>query len=133
MTELLRAAEGSPLLLAFLVVGWFLSYAVERLCGSNGPAVRLVALWRDRELRRLRHEALVRAERRRLDHEAASAREADLLTNLDHLRRRVAQLTAERDELRARIERRHRLPQPRGDPDTEPLRRESAHRLVPGR
>lgn len=144
MTELLRAAEGSPLLLAFLVVGGFLSYAVERLCGAAGPAVRLARVWRDRELRKLRHEALVRAERRRIDREDAAAVEADLIEQRDHLRRRVRDLADERDQLGRQLDLAHRrlsaarptLPVPRldgDDPDTAPLRRESARHLVPGR
>jgi hypothetical protein len=144
--ELLRAAEGSPLLLAFLTVGGFLSYAVERLCGSNGPATRLLHAWRDRELRELRREALLRAERRRIDRDEATAREAEQLAELTHLRRRVIELTGDRDTLLREVEHANRrasaahptLPVPRlaDDPVTAPLhrrRRESARPPPPGR
>lgn len=131
MTELLRAAEGSPWLLAFLVVGGFLSYAVERLCAAAGPATRLLRAWRDRELRELRREALVRAERRRIDREDATAREAELLDEVAHLRRQVHALTAERDRDGCRV------PHPRrAEPDTAPMRgrrRESARPALPPR
>ena len=136
MTELLDAVKGSPLLLAFLVVGGFVVYAVERLCGANGPVTLMLRAWQDRELRKLRREATLRAEQRRIEVEARSDREHDLLDQL-------AALRTELGEARRQLDRAHRqrvgsmptLPVPRADdgPPTAPLRRESARRAPPGR
>jgi len=93
--ELLDAVKGSPLLLAFLVVGGFLVYAVEKLGGLDGPITRGVRAWQDRELNRLRREALLRAEQRKLDAEQESAVVAGLRTEVEWL-------TRERDDQRRR-------------------------------
>jgi hypothetical protein len=93
VTELLRLAEGhggwvSAVLLGLGVLG----YATERFTGLAGPATRLVTIWRDRELRKLRREALLRAERRRIEQEEESARFSALRDEVQWLRAEVARL-----------------------------------------
>jgi hypothetical protein len=95
VSELLDAVKGSPLLLAFIVVGGFLVYAVEKLGGLDGPITRALRAWQDRELNRLRREALLRAEQRKLDTEQESA-------VIARLRAEVAWLNRERADQRRR-------------------------------
>ena len=129
MSELLDAVKGSPLLLAFLVVGGFLVYAVERLGGLDGPVSRALRAWQDRELRALRREAMVRAEQRRIEAEERGDRERDLLAQLAQARR-------ERDAALAQLAQHPPRPRHSGPdegPPTNPLRRESARARPPGR
>lgn len=104
MTELLDAVKGSPLLLAFVVVIAALVYAVEKLGGVNGPISRAVAAWQNRELNKLRREALYRAERRRIDAEAEGEQVRDLRTEVGWLRHEAADYRA-RDRARGEYER----------------------------
>lgn len=126
--ELLTAVKGSPLLLALLVGGWFAVYAVERLGGLDGPVSRLLRAWRDRELTRLRREALVRAEQRRIDAAERSDRERELLVELYRARR-------ERDDALRQLGEAPRWapPAPRDEAPTAPLRRETARAPTPRR
>ena len=102
MTELLDAVKGSPLLLAFIVVGGFLVYAVEKLGGLDGPITRAVRAWQDRELNRLRREALLRAEQARIEREADAVERAREGETVRRLRAEVDWLTGERDDQRRR-------------------------------
>jgi hypothetical protein len=123
VSELLRAVAGSPILLAVLAAGWFGVLAVERLCGANGPASRILAAWRNRELNQLRREAMIRAERRRLDAAERSERETALEHEAARLRRERDDARRQRDALLRQIDshRRPSIPAARGDPDTAPL------------
>lgn len=105
MTELLNAVKGSPLLLAFIVVAGFLVYAVEKLGGVNGPISRAVAAWQNRELNKLRREALLRAERRRIEAEGESEQMRALRTEVEWLRRETDDYQA-RDRARGEYDRR---------------------------
>lgn len=98
MADLLQYAKGSPfLLLVMLVIGVAL-YVAERVFALSGPITKLVRWWQSRELSKLRREAEVRAERRRIQAQEESAVMADL-------RRQIADLTAEMGELRGRVRR----------------------------
>jgi hypothetical protein len=92
--DLLGYAKGSPFLLLVLVVVAAAIYAAERLLALSGPMSKLVKWWQGRELARLRREATVRAERRRLQMEEESAVMADL-------RSQVRELTVEVGRLRS--------------------------------
>lgn len=120
LPELLQAASGSPLLLAVLVIGGFLVWAIERLADADGPVTRLVRAWQERELRRLRRDRAVQAEQRAAREEQADARVAALESEVEWLRE---QLT------------RARAGQPEQPPNTEPIpgRRNSARPPVPPR
>lgn len=107
---LLGYAQGSPLLLALLVAAGGTLAAVERLFALSGPITKLAAWWQGRELARLKREALVRAERRRIDAEERSAREAALTDEVEWLREELR---------RARGEGRHRAEE---EPETKPSR-----------
>jgi hypothetical protein len=96
VTELLAAAKDFPVLLVALVVVGGALYAAERLFALSGPLTKLAAAWRNRELARLRREALIRAERRRLQMEEESA----VMANL---RAEVAELSAEVARLRGAV------------------------------
>lgn len=102
MTELLSAAKGSPFLLAALVVLGAVVYAIEKLGGINGPITRLWGAWTNRELNRLRREALLRAERRRITQEEEEGRIADLTSQLDALRDQVGWQGRELNDYRRR-------------------------------
>lgn len=122
MTELLAAAAGQPALLAFLVIGGAAILAVERLSGANGLLTRAIRAWQDRELRRIRRERAVEAERRAATQETEDAR--------------VVELEAEVEWLREQL-RRARAGQPPQAPETAPIpgrhRRNSARPPVPPR
>lgn len=122
MTDLLRAAADEPILLAVLVGGGFLVWAIERLSGAEGPLTRAVRAWQERELRRLRYKRAVREEQR-----AARLEEADS---------RVVELESEVAWLREQL-RRNREGVAEEPANTEPLarqgRRNSARPPVPPR
>jgi hypothetical protein len=118
--DLIGAAAGSPVLLAFLVVVGGLVWAIERLANANGPLTRLVRLWQDRELRRLRRERALQAEQRAARQESTSARVAELEDEVEWLREQLH---------------RTRAGQPEQPPATEPIpgRRNSARHRTPPR
>jgi TolA-binding protein len=91
-TELLRAAQAVPWLGAALVAVGTVSWVVEKVAGLTGPITTLHRAWADRELRRLRRSALLRAERRRLAAEEESAVMADLRSQIADLSAEVARL-----------------------------------------
>jgi hypothetical protein len=93
-SDLLAAAGDFPVLAAALVILGGLLYLAERLFALSGPMSKLVGTWRNRELARLRRDALLRAEKRRLQMEEESAVMADL-------RAQVRELTAEVVRLRS--------------------------------
>lgn len=86
MTDLFNAAKGSPLMFAALFLLGVGVYLTEHLCGVNGPLTRLWAAWNDRELRRLRRDALVLAERRSIQAAEERGRVGDLTQQLADLR-----------------------------------------------
>lgn len=92
MTDLLPYLKGSPVLLAALIIATAALYALERLLALTGPATKLARYWQGRELARLRREAAVRAERRRLQREEESAVMADLRAQVAELTTEVARL-----------------------------------------
>jgi hypothetical protein len=92
VSELLGAAKDFPVLLVALIVIGGTLYAAERVFALSGPITKLVSAWRNRELARLRREALLRAERRRLQLEEENAVMADLRTQLADLTREVGRL-----------------------------------------
>jgi hypothetical protein len=116
--DLLLSAAEEPVLLAVLVVGLFLVWAIERLSGANGPLTRAVRAWQERELRRLRRERAVQAEQRAARQEATDARVAELEREVDWLREQLQ---------------RARRGEPSQGPDTSPLRRNSARPPLPPR
>jgi hypothetical protein len=92
VSELLGAAKDFPVLLVALIVIGGTLYAAERVFALSGPITKLIDAWRNRELARLRREALLRAERRRLQLEEENAVMADLRTQLTDLTREVGRL-----------------------------------------
>lgn len=109
LTQLMGYAQGSPLLLAGLVVAGALLAVIERVFALSGPITKLVRWWQGRELNRLRREALLRAERRRIAAEEEAGRVADLSAQLAELRAEVAWMRAERERHRqAEASERHR-------------------------
>lgn len=94
MTELLTHVQGVPWLVAALVILAAVVWAVEKVAGLSGPLTALGRTWSNRELRKLRREALIRAERRRITAEEEAALVA-------HLRTEVADLAAEVARLRS--------------------------------
>jgi hypothetical protein len=130
VSDLLKAAAGSPLLLTILVVAGALVWAIEKLGGVDGPATRLYRAWTDREVRRIRRQQLVVRERRNLD----DARVAELTDEVEWLRRRLDRYE-DTSRLRAPVTSpgRHAVPPPRG-PETAPIpgRRNSARAGTPG-
>ena len=107
MAELLAAAVDSPLLLAILVIGGFIVFAVERLADVDGPVTRAVQAWQQRELRRLQRDADLSVARRRITQEAEDARVAELEDEVAWLREQL---------------RRARRGEPELPADTEPIR-----------
>jgi hypothetical protein len=108
VSDLLKAAADSPLLLAFLVVGGFVVWAIEKLGSVNGPLTRAFRAWQRRELRKI--EA-----RRAAD--ASTARVAELEDEVAYLRELLAA-----DRIPARAV--HPLPRPRAhEPATTPIPR----------
>jgi hypothetical protein len=116
--DLLLSVAEEPMLLAILVVGGFVVWAVERLSGTNGPATRALRAWQERELRRIRRERAVEEERRAAEQAREDARVAELESEVRWLREQL---------------RRARTGEPEQPPDTEPLRRNSARPPVPPR
>lgn len=104
MTDLLRAAVDEPILLAILVVGGFLVWAVERLAGVDGPVTRAVRAWQERELRRLQREADVSSARRRIERDAEDARVAELEDEVEWLREQLRRARRGEPELPADTE-----------------------------
>lgn len=95
MGEFLDAVKGSPLLLAVVVLIGGLVYLVEKLGGIDGPITRLYRAWHNRELAKIKRDALLRAERRRLEL-------ADEDDKMAVLRADVMWLRNERDDQRRR-------------------------------
>jgi hypothetical protein len=87
VSDLLKAAADSPLLLTFLVILGGAVWAVEKLGGVNGPISRAVKAWQNRELRRLERERLIDDRRREL----RDARIADLESEIAWLRQQLDQ------------------------------------------
>lgn len=100
--ELVAAADGAPLLVGGLVVLGTAVWLAERIFALSGPATKLAAWWRGRTLAKLRREALLRAEQRRIEREEAKTREDDLEAQLADLRAEVEWLHGERADQRAR-------------------------------
>lgn len=92
MTDLIGLAKGAPALALALAIFSAALYATERLLALTGPATRFVRWWRGRELSRLRREAEVRAEQRRIQREEEDAVMADLRTQVAGLSQEVARL-----------------------------------------
>jgi hypothetical protein len=90
VSDLLKAAADSPLLLTFLVILGGAVWAVEKLGGVNGPISRAVRAWQNRELRRLERERLIDDRRREL----RDARIADLESEIVWLRQQLDQRPA---------------------------------------
>jgi hypothetical protein len=108
MSDLLKAAADSPLLLAFLVIGGFAVWAIEKLGSVNGPLTRAFRAWQRRELRKIEQQ-------RRVD----DGEVAELRDEVAYLR----SLLDERIPPRAV----HPLPRPRAhEPSTQPIPRNSA-------
>lgn len=104
---LLGHAQDSPLLLALLVGGGAVLAAVERVFALSGPVTKLAAWWQGRELARLKRKALLRAEKRRIEEEERSHREAVLAEENAWLRAELRRVRAGRYD---------------ADPDTSPSR-----------
>lgn len=92
VADLLPLVKGIPALAVTLAVLGAVLYAAERVFALSGPVSKLVAWWNDRELARLRREAIIRAERRRLQQEEESAVMSDLRIQLRDLTTEVARL-----------------------------------------
>lgn len=92
LSELLGYAKDSPLLLAVLVAAGAALAVIERLFALSGPITRLAEWWSGRELAKLRREAALRAERRRLAAEEESEELAALRAERDWLRRELARV-----------------------------------------
>lgn len=90
--DLLKAAESVPWLATGLLVLGAVGVLVERVTGLAGPATKVAAWWADREVRELRREAALRAERRRLDREEEEGRVAALRAEVEWLRQEVRRL-----------------------------------------
>lgn len=127
MSDLLKAAAGSPLLLTVLVAVGALVWLAEKLGGVDGPLTRLVRAWQEREVRRLRRQRAVVAERRALD----DARVAELADEVAWLRARLGEYE---DTARRSPQIRRSIP-PQREPETAPIpgRRNSARPQVPAR
>lgn len=93
--ELAKLAEGAPWLASGLLALVAVVYAAEKLTGLAGPVTKLAAAWHDREVRRLRREAKVRAERRRIEREEEEGKVAALRAEVEWLREEVRRLRAE--------------------------------------
>jgi hypothetical protein len=92
--ELLEAAQGVPWIATGLLVLGAVGVLVERVTGLVGPATKVATWWADREVRELRREARLRAERRRLDREEEEGRLAALRAEVEWLRQEVHRLHA---------------------------------------
>lgn len=102
MPELLAAAKDSPFLLAALIVLAAVVWTVEKLGALNGPMTRTWTAWQNRELNKLRREAVYRAERRRIAAEEEQGQVADLNRRLVDLRAEVDWLTGENNDFKRR-------------------------------
>jgi len=100
--ELLEAVKGSPFLLAALVIIAAVVWAAEKLLALQGPMTKLWRAWTDRELNRLKREAALRAERRRIAIEEEQGRVADLSRQLAEVRGEVQWLNRDRNDQRRR-------------------------------
>ena len=93
---LLSHAQESPLLLAVLVgAGGVLAF-IERVFALTGPVTKVAQWWQGRELARLKREALLRAECRRIEEEERSHREAALAEENAWLREQLRRARAGR-------------------------------------
>lgn len=99
---LLDAAKDTPWLLSTLVVGLGVVYLAERLFALSGPITKVLDWWRGRTLTKLRREALIRAEQRRIEREERAAEAADLSHRLADLQAEVEWLREERADQRRR-------------------------------
>lgn len=100
--ELLDAVKGSPFLLAFLVILGAVVWAAEKIGGVNGPVTRAWNSWQNRELNRIRREALLRAERRKIAEEERSGQVADLSAQVAALRAETSWLRGENEDHKRR-------------------------------
>lgn len=92
MTDLINLLKPVPALALALAVLSTLIYVVEKFLALSGPMSKLVRWWHGRELARIRREAEVRAERRRIAHEEESAILIDLREQVADLTREVVRL-----------------------------------------
>lgn len=99
---LVEVAKDTPWLLAIVVVVLLLLGAAERLFALSGPITSIVRWWKGRTLAKLRHEALVRAEQRRIEREQTADRVDDLMAQLADVRAEVEWLRDERADQRRR-------------------------------
>lgn len=93
--ELLRAAEHLPWLGSGLLLLIAAGAIVERVTGLVGPATKVANWWAEREVRELRREARLRAERRRIEREEEEGKVAALRAEVEWLRTEVRRLRAE--------------------------------------
>ncbi len=87
-------ATSVPWLASGLLVLGAVGVVVERVTGLVGPATKVAVWWSDREVRKLRHEAALRAERRRIEREEEEGRVAALRAEVEWLRQEVSRLHA---------------------------------------
>jgi hypothetical protein len=92
VSDLITLARGTPALALALAVLAAVLYLVERVFALSGPMSKLLRWWSGRELARLRREAELRAERRRIQMEEDSAVMADLRHQVRELTTEVARL-----------------------------------------
>lgn len=120
MSDLLKGAADSPLLLAFLVILGGCVWAVEKLGGVDGPITRAFRAWQDREVRRLRRQRAAVRERRAV----ADARVDELESEVAWLREQLDEYRQQPTPPRPRVppNRGHGLP-PDLIPATEPIPR----------
>jgi len=105
MTEVLAAVSGNPFLLAIVVLVIAAVWLIEKVGGVNGPLTRLWTAWTNRELNRLRREALVRAERRKLAQQETASELGGLQDRLAELEEN-ARWQRDRDRARAEYDQR---------------------------
>jgi len=87
-------ATSVPWLASGLLALGAVGVVVERVTGLVGPATKVAKWWGDREVRQLRHEAALRAERRRIEREEEEGRVTALRAEVDWLRQEVRRLHA---------------------------------------
>ncbi len=88
-------AESAPWLASGLLALAAAVYTVEKVTGLVGPATKVAAWWHEREVRKLRRAAKLRAEQRRIETEEETAKVAALRAEVDWLRQEVRRLRAE--------------------------------------
>lgn len=93
--ELLTAAEHLPWVGSGVLVLGAVGVIVERVTGLAGPATKVANWWHEREVRELRREAKLRAERRRIEREEEEGKVAALRAEVEWLRSEVRRLRAE--------------------------------------